>query len=51
MIVLGIVLILIAIVASIPILQTIGLVLIILGVVLFLLGSMGRPMGGRRHYW
>jgi hypothetical protein len=28
-----------------------GLVLIVVGVVLVLLGSIGRPMGGRRHYW
>jgi hypothetical protein len=51
MITLGIVLILVALLAKIAILETLGLILLIVGVVLFLLGSMGRPMGGRRHYW
>jgi hypothetical protein len=32
-------------------LYTLGIILLVVGVVLFLLGSMGRPMGGRRHYW
>ncbi|OIQ74613.1 hypothetical protein GALL_437310 [mine drainage metagenome] len=51
MITLGIVLILIAIIAKIAILQTLGLILLVVGVVLLLLGGMGRPVGGRRHYW
>ena len=51
MITLSIVLILVALVAKIAILQTLGLILLIVGVALFLLGSMGRPMRGRRHYW
>ena len=30
----------------------IGWILLIVGVVLWLLGSVGRrPIGGRRHYW
>lgn len=51
MIILGIVLILVAVVAKIAILETLGLILLVVGVVLFLLGSMGRAVGGRRHYW
>lgn len=51
MIVLGIVLILVAVIAKIAILETLGLILLIVGVVLLLLGSMGRSVGGRRHYW
>jgi hypothetical protein len=50
-IVLGIVLLLIGFIAGIPILWTIGLVLVVIGAVLFLLGSAGRAVGGRRHYW
>jgi len=50
-IVLGVVLLLIGFVAGIPILWTIGLVVLVVGVVLFLLGSAGRAVGGRRHYW
>jgi hypothetical protein len=51
MIVLGVVLLLIGFLASIPILTTIGIILVVIGVVLFLLGSTGRPVGGRAHYW
>jgi uncharacterized membrane protein len=50
-IVLGLILLLIGIFVEIPILTTIGIILIVVGAVLFLLGSMGRAVGGRRHYW
>jgi hypothetical protein len=36
---------------GVPILWTIGLILIVVGAVLWLLGSSGRTVGGRRHYW
>ena len=49
MMVLGVVLLIIGFVAGIPILWTIGLVVLVVGVVLFLLGSAGRAVGGRRH--
>ena len=51
MIVLGIVLLLIGWLAGIPILTTLGVILLVIGAVLFLLGSTGRPVGGRAHYW
>jgi hypothetical protein len=51
MMVFGVVLLIIGFVAHIPILWTIGLVVLVVGVVLFLLGSAGRAVGGRRHYW
>jgi Family of unknown function (DUF6131) len=38
-------------IAKIAILWTIGIILLIVGAVLWMLGSMGRPVGGRRHYW
>jgi len=47
----GVVLLIIGFVAHIPILWTIGIVVLVVGVVLFLLGSAGRAVGGRRHYW
>ena len=47
----GIVLIIIGAVANIPILYSIGVILALIGAVLFVLGSMGRALGGRRHYW
>jgi hypothetical protein len=51
MIILGIILLIIGFVASIPILWTLGVILIVVGAVLYLLGSMGRAVGGRRHYY
>ena len=51
MIILGLILLLIGFIAKISILWTIGIVLLVIGAVLFILGSMGRAVGGRRHYW
>lgn len=51
MIILGVVLLLLGFVLSIPILWTIGLILLIVGAVLMLLGRGGRQVGGRAHYW
>lgn len=51
MIVLGIILLIVGYLVHIPIATTIGLILIVVGLILFVLGSMGRAVGGRRHYW
>lgn len=51
MIILGIVLLLLGMLLNVPILWTIGIVLVIIGAVLLVLGSMDRAVGGRRHYW
>jgi hypothetical protein len=51
MILLGLLLLVLGLVLGIGILYTIGIVLIIIGAVLWVLGSMDRAVGGRRHYW
>ena len=51
MIILGLILLIIGFVASIPILWTIGIIILVIGLVLMLLGMIGRGIGGRRHYW
>jgi hypothetical protein len=51
MILLGLILLILGLVLGIGILYTIGIVLIIVGAVLWVLGSMDRAVGGRRHYW
>ena len=51
MIVFGIILFVVGILAKIAILQTIGLVVAVIGVALWVLGSTGHAIGGRRHYW
>ena len=51
MIVAGLVLLLLGVLLGISILYTIGIILIVVGAVLWLVGSTGRAIGGRRHYW
>ncbi len=36
---------------KIPILWTIGIIVLIIGLVLLAMGSMGRAVGGRKHYY
>jgi Family of unknown function (DUF6131) len=51
MIVLGIILALIGWLVGLSILLYIGVILIVVGLVLMLLGSTGRPVGGRRYWY
>jgi len=51
MIILGIVLLVLGYLLHVPILWTLGIILLVVGAVLYLLGSVGRPLAGRRHYW
>ena len=51
MILLGLILLLLGFVLGIGILWTTGIVLIVIGAILWILGSMDRAVGGRRHYW
>ncbi len=51
MIVLGAILLIIGFIASIPILWTVGVILVVIGVILALLGMAGHAVGGRRHYY
>lgn len=51
MIILGIILIILAALVEIPILYTIGIILVVVGAILWILGAMGRAVGPRRHYW
>jgi hypothetical protein len=51
MIILGIILLVIGFIAKVAILWTIGIILLVVGLILVALGSVGRAVGGRRHYW
>lgn len=51
MIILGLVLLLIGLLVEIPILTTIGVIVLVVGLVLLLLGSTGRAVGGRKHFF
>jgi Family of unknown function (DUF6131) len=49
--VLGLVLLLLGWLTDIGILTTLGIVLLVIGAVLWILGSTGRAVGGRRYWW
>ncbi len=51
MIILGLVLLIVGFVVKIGILWSIGIALLVIGLVLVLLGAMGHAVAGRRHYW
>ncbi len=51
MIILGVILLVLGFILGISILWTIGLILVVIGVVLWILGSTGRAVGGRPHWY
>jgi hypothetical protein len=51
MIVLGLILLVIGLIANLAILWVIGLVLLVIGAALWVAGSAGHEVAGRRHYW
>jgi uncharacterized protein DUF6131 len=50
-IVFGLILLLIGFVTGIPFVWSIGMFVLIVGLVLWILGSTGRAVGGRKHYY
>lgn len=51
MIALGIVLLILGFLFNIGILWVLGILLLLVGAALAIAGTMGRAIGGRRHYW
>jgi hypothetical protein len=51
MITFGIICLILAAIFDIGFLWALGVVLIILGAIFWILGAMGRAVGGRRHYY
>jgi len=51
MIILGLILLVVGWLTSISVLWTIGIILIIIGVILWILGATGRAVGGRTHWY
>jgi hypothetical protein len=50
-IVVGIILLILGFLLKIAILWTLGIIVLVIGLIMMLLGSMGRAVGGRRHYY
>jgi len=51
MIILGVLLLIIGFVTGIPIVWSIGVIVLVVGLVLWLLGALGHAVRGRRHYF
>jgi uncharacterized protein DUF6131 len=51
MIVFGLILLLIGFVLAVPILWSIGMIVLLVGLVLWALGTLGHAVGGRKHYY
>jgi hypothetical protein len=51
MIMFGVVLLVVGSVTHIPIVWSIGVIVLVIGLVLWLLGAVGHAVGGRRHYY
>ncbi|MBI3217586.1 MAG: hypothetical protein HYZ38_27555 [Mycobacterium sp.] len=51
MIVLGAILLILGFVLHINVLWTIGIILLVIGAVFWVLGSIGRPIGGRKVWY
>jgi hypothetical protein len=51
MIGIGVLLLIVALLAHASPLWVLGFILIVVGIVLEVLGAMGRAVGGRRHYY
>jgi hypothetical protein len=50
-IIVGVALLIIGFILHIPILWSLGIAVLVVGLILVLLGATGRAVGGRRHYW
>jgi fatty-acid desaturase len=51
MITLGLLLLLIGFLTGIAVLWTLGVIILVIGLALWILGSLGHAVGGRRHYF
>jgi hypothetical protein len=51
MLLVGVILLVVGFVTGISILWTIGIILAVIGAILWIMGSMGHAVAGRRHYW
>lgn len=51
MIIAGLILLVLGFVLGVPFLWTIGIIVLVVGLVLLLMGTAGRPLAGRSHYY
>jgi len=51
MITLGVILLIVGFIIKVPVLWSIGIIVLVIGLVLVAVGAMGRAVGGRKHYY
>ncbi|HEV7965729.1 MAG TPA: hypothetical protein VGP57_24525 [Actinoplanes sp.] len=51
MLIVGLILLLLGIFLNVGILTTIGIILLVVGAILWILGAVGRPIAGRRYWY
>jgi hypothetical protein len=51
MIILGVICLILGLLLGVPVIWTIGVILVVIGLVLALLGMAGHAVGGRAHYY
>ncbi len=51
MIIVGIILLILGFILGVPILWTLGIIAVVIGLILAILGATGRAVGGRSHYY
>ena len=51
MITVGVILLVVGFLSHVPIIWTLGVIAVVLGGILAILGTAGRAVGGRPHYW
>ncbi len=51
MIIIGVLLLLVGLVTGIPVVWSIGVIVVVIGIGLWILGSLGHAVGGRRHFY
>ncbi|MBF6175045.1 DUF6131 family protein [Nocardia blacklockiae] len=51
MLTIGVILLVLGFIFNIPVLWTLGIIALVVGAILALLGAVGRPVGGRAHYY
>ncbi len=51
MITFGVVLLIIGFLLSVPFLWSLGMIFVVVGLVFWILGTMGHAIGGRKHYY
>lgn len=51
MIALGVILLILGFVLKIQLLWTLGIIVLVIGAVLWVLGAVGRPVAGRRYWY